>query len=125
MAQAEKETKESLKIKKKPGRLKKLSSQENKTKTTIDLKPKEKTVQKATTTKVNVEPTEKIEEIIKEKVEDNKDIGLLSKELATIMLDVPVEFHEENFEMSKPNLELVKEIFENIKNQYTPQHPNR
>tara|TARA_R110000744_G_scaffold25595_5_gene63396 strand:- start:678 stop:1790 length:1113 start_codon:yes stop_codon:yes gene_type:complete len=73
MAQAEKETKESLKIKKKPGRLKKLSSQEDKTKTTIDLKPKEKTVQKETTTKVNVEPTEKIEEIIKEKVEDKKE----------------------------------------------------
>lgn len=48
---------------------------------------------------------------MKEKVEANKDLGLLSKELATIMLDVPVEFHEENFELNTPNIEKVKEIF--------------
>ena len=32
---------------------------------------------------------------MKEKIEANKDLGLLSKELATIMLDVPVDFNEE------------------------------
>ena len=36
---------------------------------------------------------------MKEKVEANRELGLLSKELATIMLDVPVEFHQEDFEM--------------------------
>lgn len=48
---------------------------------------------------------------MKEKVEANKELGLLSKELATIMLDVPVEFHQEDFEMCQPNIEATKEIF--------------
>lgn len=51
---------------------------------------------------------------MKEKVEASKDLGLLSKELATIMLDVPVEFHEENFEMCQPNIEATKEIFNEL-----------
>ncbi len=48
---------------------------------------------------------------MKEKVEANKELGLLSKELATIMLDVPVEFHQKDFEMCQPNVEATKEIF--------------
>jgi len=51
---------------------------------------------------------------MKEKIEDNKEIGLLSKQLATIMLDVPVKFHEEDFEMSQPNMEAVTEIFQDL-----------
>ena len=49
---------------------------------------------------------------MKEKVEANGDLGLLSKKLATIMLDVPVEFHEKDFEMSKPDIPKVTEIFQ-------------
>jgi len=48
---------------------------------------------------------------MKEKVEANKELGILSKELATIMLDVPVEFHEKDFEFCGPDLEKIKEIF--------------
>ncbi len=48
---------------------------------------------------------------MKEKVEAAKELGILSKELATIMLDVPVEFHEESFKMSMPDIEATKEIF--------------
>ena len=48
---------------------------------------------------------------MKEKVEANGELGILSKELATIMLDVPVEFHQEDFEMCQPNIEATKEIF--------------
>ena len=48
---------------------------------------------------------------MKEKVEANGELGLLSKELATIMLDVPVEFHEEDFEFCGPDLEKIKTIF--------------
>ncbi|WP_237274309.1 DNA polymerase I [Tenacibaculum ovolyticum] len=48
---------------------------------------------------------------MKEKVEANAELGILSKELATIMLDVPVEFHQEDFEMCQPNIEATKEIF--------------
>ncbi|MCH2195288.1 DNA polymerase I [Kordia sp.] len=48
---------------------------------------------------------------MKEKVEANGELGMLSKKLATIMLDVPVEFDATDFELSKPNLDAVKEIF--------------
>ncbi|MFY0602777.1 MAG: DNA polymerase I [Flavobacteriaceae bacterium] len=51
---------------------------------------------------------------MKEKVEAAKELGILSKELATIMLDVPVEFHEENFEMCQPDIEATKAIFNDL-----------
>ena len=51
---------------------------------------------------------------MKEKVEANKELGLLSKELATIMLDCPVEFHEEDFELNTPDIEKVTEIFQEL-----------
>lgn len=51
---------------------------------------------------------------MKEKVEANKELGLLSKQLARILLDVPVEFHEEDFELSEPNIDAVKEIFQEL-----------
>ena len=56
--------------------------------------------------------TEKLKGKMKEKVEANKELGLLSKKLATIMLDVPVEFHEENFEMCPPDTQKVMDIFD-------------
>ena len=58
--------------------------------------------------------TEDLKGKMKEKVEASKDLGILSKELATIMLDVPVEFHEENFEMCMPDIEATKEIFNEL-----------
>jgi DNA polymerase-1 len=51
---------------------------------------------------------------MKEKIEDNKDLGILSKKLATIMLDCPVEFHEKNFEMSTPHFEEVQTLFQEL-----------
>ena len=51
---------------------------------------------------------------MKEKVEDAKDLGLLSKKLATIMLNVPVSFHAKNFELNQPNLEKVTELFNEL-----------
>jgi DNA polymerase-1 len=51
---------------------------------------------------------------MKEKVEANGELGLLSKKLATIMLDVPVEFDAKDFEMSKPDVPKVTEIFQNL-----------
>tara|TARA_R110000787_G_scaffold135791_3_gene248160 strand:+ start:101 stop:2938 length:2838 start_codon:yes stop_codon:yes gene_type:complete len=51
---------------------------------------------------------------MKEKVEAAKELGILSKELATIMLDVPVDFHEENFEMCMPDIEATKAIFSEL-----------
>ncbi len=51
---------------------------------------------------------------LKEKVEANKELGILSKELATIILDCPVEFHEENFELNTPDIEKVTQIFQEL-----------
>ena len=51
---------------------------------------------------------------MKEKIEANKDLGLLSKQLATIMLDVPVTFNAKDFELDHPDVEKVKEIFQEL-----------
>jgi DNA polymerase-1 len=48
---------------------------------------------------------------MKEKVEASKELGLLSKELARIMLDVPVELKEDELIFEQPNIEAVKEVF--------------
>lgn len=51
---------------------------------------------------------------LREKIEANKELGLLSKKLATIILDVPVKFHEEDYELNHPNIEAVKVIFQEL-----------
>lgn len=51
---------------------------------------------------------------MKEKVEANQELGLLSKDLATIMLDVPVEFQEQDFEMCMPDVNATKELFNEL-----------
>ncbi|MCX2678751.1 DNA polymerase I [Galbibacter sp. EGI 63066] len=51
---------------------------------------------------------------MKEKVETNAEQGILSKKLARIMLDVPVEFHEEDYELNTPDIPKVKEIFQEL-----------
>ena len=51
---------------------------------------------------------------MKENIEANKELGVLSKTLATIMLDVPVTFCEKDFEMSEPDIEAVKNIFQEL-----------
>ena len=51
---------------------------------------------------------------MKEKVEGAKELGLLSKQLATIMLDVPVSFHAKDFELDQPNIEKVTELFNEL-----------
>ncbi len=58
--------------------------------------------------------TDQLKGKMKEKIEANKDLGILSKKLATIMLDVPVSFHEENFELSQPDVEKVTHIFQEL-----------
>lgn len=58
--------------------------------------------------------TDQLKGKMKEKVEANGELGLLSKKLATIMLDVPVEFHEEDFEMCPPDTQKVMDIFDEL-----------
>jgi DNA polymerase-1 len=58
--------------------------------------------------------TDKLKGKMREKVEANGELGLLSKKLATIMLDVPVEFHEKDFEMCPPDTQKVMDIFDEL-----------
>ncbi len=51
---------------------------------------------------------------MKEKIEANGELGLLSKKLATIMLDVPVTFDAKDFELDHPDIEAVKHIFQDL-----------
>jgi DNA polymerase-1 len=51
---------------------------------------------------------------MKEKIEGAKDLGMLSKKLATIMLDVPVVFNAKNFELDQPDIAQVTKIFEEL-----------
>lgn len=48
---------------------------------------------------------------LKENIEANKELGILSKKLATILTDAPVEFDEEDLTMCAPDTERVKELF--------------
>ncbi|PQJ79777.1 DNA polymerase I [Polaribacter porphyrae] len=58
--------------------------------------------------------TDQLKGKMKEKVEANGELGLLSKKLATIMLDVPVTFDATDFTLDEPNKEKVTEIFNDL-----------
>lgn len=58
--------------------------------------------------------TDQLKGKMKEKVEASKELGLLSKKLATIMLDVPVTFDAKDFTLDEPDLEKVKELFNEL-----------
>ncbi|MDD7885609.1 DNA polymerase I [Flavivirga sp. 57AJ16] len=51
---------------------------------------------------------------MKEKIEANGELGILSKKLATIMLDVPVTFDAKDFELDHPDIPKVTEIFQEL-----------
>ena len=51
---------------------------------------------------------------LKEKIEANKSLGLLSKKLATIITDVPVQFNAQDYELSPPDMEAATQIFEEL-----------
>lgn len=57
---------------------------------------------------------DKLKGKIKENVENFRDQGLQSKSLATIILDVPIEFNEENLRLTEPNQETLKAFFEEM-----------
>jgi DNA polymerase I len=55
--------------------------------------------------------TSKLKGALKEKVEANVDKAILSKKLATILIDAPVPFDEQQLKTEEPNKEVLKEIF--------------
>ena len=46
-----------------------------------------------------------------EKIRAGKEMAILSKKLATIIINVPTEFHEENFRIKEMNREALKDVF--------------
>ena len=52
-----------------------------------------------------------IKGVLGEKIRNGKDLAILSKKLATIILDVPVTFHEGDYCLQEWNREALKEIF--------------
>lgn len=61
-----------------------------------------------------LENTEKLKGALKIKVEENKDLILFSKFLATIRTDVPIELNEDKLVLSEPNLDKLRAIYEEL-----------
>ena len=58
--------------------------------------------------------TDKLKGALKDKIEANKDKGILSKKLATILLDCPVTFNETDYELSTPDVERTDALFQEL-----------
>lgn len=55
--------------------------------------------------------TDELKGKLKERIEENKEQAILSKKLATILLDAPVEFDENDLKKEDLNEDRVKELF--------------
>ena len=51
---------------------------------------------------------------LRENIEANKELGILSKKLATIITDCPIEFNETDFELSQPDFEKTSALFQEL-----------
>ena len=60
------------------------------------------------------ENTDKLKGKMKEKVEQGKQIGLLSKKLVTIITDVPIAFEEKKLKVSQKDEGKIKSLFEQL-----------
>ncbi len=58
--------------------------------------------------------TDQLKGKLKEKVENSAERGILSKKLATIICDVPIDFEEEYYNLDEPDFEKVREVFDEI-----------
>ena len=58
--------------------------------------------------------TDKLKGKMKENIEANKEKGLLSKTLATILLDCPVVFDETDYELSTPDVDKTDALFNEL-----------
>ena len=61
-----------------------------------------------------LENTHELKGKMKEKIEANKELGMLSKELAKILLDVPVNFEAEAYRLTDPDFPAVGEVFDTL-----------
>ncbi|MDT8414347.1 MAG: DNA polymerase I [Flavobacteriaceae bacterium] len=58
--------------------------------------------------------THKLKGKLRENIESHAEQGKLSKTLARILLDVPVAFHEKDYELNTPDIEAVLNIFKEL-----------
>jgi len=58
-----------------------------------------------------IEHTGELKGKLKEKVENNKDLAVQSKRLATILLDVPVKIDLEDLKITDPDRDALRELF--------------
>lgn len=58
-----------------------------------------------------LENTDKLKGKLKEKVENNKALAIQSKRLATIILDVPIEFNEQELALKELNRDALRGLF--------------
>ena len=58
--------------------------------------------------------THEIKGKLREKIENNSERGILSKKLATILLDVPIEYDFNDFKLESPDHDSVFKIFEEL-----------
>ena len=61
-----------------------------------------------------LENADKIKGALGEKVRNGKESAILSKKLATIITNVPVPFHEEDFRVEAYNHELLEQVFNEL-----------
>ncbi len=60
------------------------------------------------------ENTHELKGKLKEKVEDNKEQAFMSRKLATILLDAPVDFDESSLITEEPNKDAIRKIFDEV-----------
>ena len=63
---------------------------------------------------VLLENTHQLKGKMKERIEANKELGMLSKELAKIILDVPVTFEADSYRLTDPNIQEVQPLFDEL-----------
>ena len=63
---------------------------------------------------VLLENTHELKGKMKERIEANKELGMLSKELAKIILDVPVTFEADSYKLTDPNIQEVQPLFDEL-----------
>ena len=61
-----------------------------------------------------LENVSKLKGKIKEKIEENKELGILSKKLATIITDVPIDFETEDLKFEIKDIDKTKKLFEDL-----------
>jgi DNA polymerase-1 len=61
-----------------------------------------------------LENTHLLKGAMKEKIEANKELGLMSKKLATIICDCDVKFNEDDYELTRPDIEKTDALFQEL-----------